>query len=126
MRMVASSRDTEATPAPAVEISLVVWKRGKEAEASGKKRMTKRKERGTIQKRRTIIGKIIMKIKKAVIPVAGKGTRFLPITKQIPKEMIPILDRPIIQYVVEEAIQAGVEQINFYHLLWEGGPRKLF
>jgi UTP--glucose-1-phosphate uridylyltransferase len=52
-----------------------------------------------------------MKIRKAVIPVAGKGTRFLPATKQIPKEMIPILDIPMIHYVVKEAADAGVEQI---------------
>ncbi len=54
-----------------------------------------------------------MKIKKAVIPVAGKGTRFLPATKEIPKEMIPILDRPMIHYAVEEAVLAGIEQIIF-------------
>ena len=45
-----------------------------------------------------------MKIKKAVIPVAGKGTRFLPATKQIPKEMIPIIDKPMIHYAVMEAV----------------------
>lgn len=54
-----------------------------------------------------------MKIKKAVIPVAGKGTRFLPATKQIPKEMIPILDRPMIHYCVEEAVLSGIEEIVF-------------
>ncbi len=54
-----------------------------------------------------------MKIKKAVIPVAGKGTRFLPATKQIPKEMIPLVDRPMIHYAVEEAVKAGIEQIIF-------------
>lgn len=54
-----------------------------------------------------------MKIRKAVIPVAGKGTRFLPATKQIPKEMIPIINIPMIQYVVEEAAGAGIEQIIF-------------
>lgn len=52
-------------------------------------------------------------IKKAVIPVAGLGTRFLPITKTIPKEMLPIIDRPAIQYVVEEAVQAGISEIIF-------------
>jgi UTP--glucose-1-phosphate uridylyltransferase len=51
--------------------------------------------------------------RKAVIPVAGKGTRFLPITKEIPKEMLPLLDLPIIYYVVEEAIKAGIEHIIF-------------
>jgi UTP--glucose-1-phosphate uridylyltransferase len=54
-----------------------------------------------------------MKIRKAVIPVAGKGTRFLPATKEIPKEMIPIIDRPMIHYAVEEAVMAGIEEIIF-------------
>lgn len=54
-----------------------------------------------------------MKIKTAVIPVAGKGTRFLPATKEIPKEMIPILQKPMIHYVVEEAIHSGIERIVF-------------
>ena len=53
------------------------------------------------------------KIKKAVFPVAGMGTRFLPATKATPKEMLPIVDKPIIQYGVEEAIKAGVEEIIF-------------
>ena len=52
-----------------------------------------------------------MEIKKAVIPAAGWGTRFLPITKSIPKEMLPILDKPIIQYVVEEAVNSGISDI---------------
>ena len=52
-----------------------------------------------------------MKITKAVIPVAGKGTRFLPATKEIPKEMLPLLDRPMIHYVVEEAVSSGIEEI---------------
>jgi len=50
-------------------------------------------------------------VRKAVIPAAGLGTRFLPATKSIPKEMLPIVDRPAIQYVVEEAIGAGIEDI---------------
>ena len=54
-----------------------------------------------------------MNIKKAVIPVAGLGTRFLPATKSIPKEMFPIVDRPSIQYIVEEALKSGIEQIIF-------------
>lgn len=54
-----------------------------------------------------------MKIKKAIIPVAGKGTRFLPATKQTPKEMLPILNYPMIHYVVKEAIDSGIEQIIF-------------
>lgn len=52
-------------------------------------------------------------IKKAVIPAAGFGTRFLPATKVIPKELLPIVDKPGIQYIVEEAIEAGVEEIVF-------------
>ncbi|MGB0174884.1 MAG: UTP--glucose-1-phosphate uridylyltransferase GalU [Acholeplasmataceae bacterium] len=50
-------------------------------------------------------------IKKAVIPAAGYGTRFLPITKAIPKEMLPIIDRPTIEFIVEEAKQSGIEEI---------------
>ena len=53
------------------------------------------------------------KIKKAVLPVAGFGTRFLPATKAIPKEMLAIIDKPLIQYAVEEAISAGAEEIIF-------------
>jgi len=52
-------------------------------------------------------------IKKAVIPVAGLGTRFLPATKAQPKEMLPIVDKPVIQYIVEEAVKAGIRQIIF-------------
>ena len=51
------------------------------------------------------------KIKKCVIPVAGFGTRFLPATKALPKEMLPIIDKPVMQYIVEEAIRAGCEDI---------------
>ncbi|UMZ74734.1 UTP--glucose-1-phosphate uridylyltransferase GalU [Natranaerofaba carboxydovora] len=51
------------------------------------------------------------KVKKAVIPAAGLGTRFLPATKAVPKEMLPILDKPTIQYIVEEAIESGIEDI---------------
>lgn len=54
---------------------------------------------------------ILSRVKKAVIPAAGMGTRFLPATKVLPKEMLPIIDRPIIQYVIEEAIDAGIEDI---------------
>lgn len=52
-----------------------------------------------------------MKVKKAVIPAAGLGTRFLPATKTVPKELLPIVDKPILLYVVEEAIKAGIEDI---------------
>src|SRR5262245_723787 len=51
------------------------------------------------------------RVRKAVIPAAGYGTRFLPVTKSVPKEMLPIVDRPVIQYVVEEAVGSGIEQI---------------
>ena len=54
-----------------------------------------------------------MNIKKAVFPVAGFGTRFLPATKATPKEMLPIIDKPIIQYAVEEALDAGINEFIF-------------
>jgi UTP--glucose-1-phosphate uridylyltransferase len=54
-----------------------------------------------------------MKVTKAVFPVAGLGTRFLPATKAIPKEMLPIVDKPLIQYAVEEAIAAGINELIF-------------
>jgi UTP--glucose-1-phosphate uridylyltransferase len=55
----------------------------------------------------------IKPVRKAVFPVAGLGTRFLPATKAIPKEMLPIVDRPLIQYAVDEAREAGIEQLIF-------------
>lgn len=54
-----------------------------------------------------------MRIRKAVLPVAGLGTRVLPATKAIPKELLPVVDRPVIQYVVDEALEAGIEHIIF-------------
>jgi len=54
---------------------------------------------------------MIKPIKKAVIPVAGLGTRMLPATKAIPKELLPVYDRPIIEHVVKEAIAAGITEI---------------
>ena len=54
-----------------------------------------------------------MRVKKAVFPVAGLGTRFIPATKAMAKEMLPVVDKPIIQYAVEEAFNAGIEQIVF-------------
>src|ERR1044071_6981945 len=54
-----------------------------------------------------------MKVRKAVIPVAGLGTRFLPATKAVPKELLPIIDIPSIQYVVQEAVDSGIEEIIF-------------
>ncbi|MBQ3970806.1 MAG: UTP--glucose-1-phosphate uridylyltransferase, partial [Selenomonadaceae bacterium] len=53
----------------------------------------------------------MQKIRKAVIPAAGYGTRFLPVTKATPKEMLPIVDKPTIQYIVEEALASGIEEI---------------
>ena len=53
------------------------------------------------------------KVRKAVFPVAGLGTRFLPATKAVPKEMLTVVDRPLIQYAVEEALEAGIEQMIF-------------
>ncbi|MEJ2362351.1 MAG: UTP--glucose-1-phosphate uridylyltransferase GalU [Gammaproteobacteria bacterium] len=55
----------------------------------------------------------VKKIKKAVFPVAGMGTRFLPATKASPKEMLPVVDKPLIQYAVEEAVEAGMDQMIF-------------
>ena len=55
----------------------------------------------------------MQKIRKAVFPVAGLGTRFLPATKASPKEMLPVVDKPLIQYAVEEALDAGIEQMIF-------------
>ena len=52
-----------------------------------------------------------MKIRKAIIPAAGLGTRFLPATKAQPKEMLPIVDKPTLQYIIEEAIASGIEEI---------------
>jgi UTP--glucose-1-phosphate uridylyltransferase len=59
------------------------------------------------------ISSSIKPVRKAVFPVAGLGTRFLPATKAIPKEMLPIIDRPLIQYAVDEAREAGIEQLIF-------------
>ena len=53
------------------------------------------------------------KVRKAVLPVAGMGTRFLPATKAVPKEMLPVVDKPVVQYAVEEALEAGIEQFVF-------------
>jgi UTP--glucose-1-phosphate uridylyltransferase len=53
------------------------------------------------------------KVKKAILPVAGFGTRFLPATKAQPKEMLPVVDKPVVQYLVEEAVAAGIEEIIF-------------
>ena len=63
-----------------------------------------------------------MKIRKAVIPAAGLGTRFLPATKSMPKEMLPIIDKPVIHYVVEETISSGIEDI---HIVTGRGKRSI-
>ena len=55
----------------------------------------------------------IKKVRKAVLPVAGLGTRFLPATKAIPKEMLTVVDKPLIQYAVEECIASGIEHVIF-------------
>lgn len=52
-----------------------------------------------------------MKVRKAIIPAAGLGTRFLPATKAMPKEMLPIVDKPTIQYIVEEAVNQGLKTL---------------
>ncbi|MDP6190797.1 MAG: sugar phosphate nucleotidyltransferase, partial [Gammaproteobacteria bacterium] len=53
------------------------------------------------------------KITKAVLPVAGLGTRFLPVTKSVPKELLPLVDRPCLEYIVAEAVEAGLDEIIF-------------
>ena len=57
--------------------------------------------------------KFSKKIRKAIFPVGGLGTRFLPATKSIPKEMLPVLDKPLVQYAVDEALEAGIEEFIF-------------
>ncbi|MFW8644372.1 sugar phosphate nucleotidyltransferase [Rhizobium beringeri] len=66
------------------------------------------------------------KVRKAVFPVAGLGTRFLPATKAVPKEMLTVVDKPIIQYVVDEAIEAGIEHLVFRHRTQQARHRRLF
>src|SRR6266852_6921387 len=65
---------------------------------------------GALGHRRTLEG-MAAKVRKAVFPAAGLGTRFLPATKAQPKEMLPLVDKPSIQYVVEEAVMAGLRDI---------------
>jgi UTP--glucose-1-phosphate uridylyltransferase len=55
----------------------------------------------------------IKPVKTAVFPVGGQGTRFLPATKAMPKEMLPVVDKPLLQYAVDEAIAAGIERLVF-------------
>jgi len=68
----------------------------------------------------------MMKVRKAVFPAAGLGTRFLPATKAQPKEMLPLVDKPIIQYGVEEALSAGCDQNHHYHRPGQAGDRDHF
>jgi UTP--glucose-1-phosphate uridylyltransferase len=75
----------------------------KASAGSGEKRLSGTSKRG--------ITKLNSKVKRAVIPAAGLGTRFLPLTKAQPKEMLPVVDKPVIQYVVEEAVASGIEDI---------------
>lgn len=65
-------------------------------------------------------------IRKAVFPVAGMGTRFLPATKSIPKEMLPLVDRPLIQYAVDEARAAGIEEFIFVTAAGKGALEDYF
>lgn len=65
-------------------------------------------------------------IRKAVFPVAGMGTRFLPATKAIPKEMLPLVDRPLIQYAVDEAREAGIEEFIFVTAAGKGALEDYF
>lgn len=67
-----------------------------------------------------------MKVKKAIIPVAGKGTRFLPATKEVPKELLPIINIPMIYYVVKEAIDSGIETIIFVNSKGKESIEKFF
>ena len=62
------------------------------------------------------------KVRKAVIPAAGLGTRFLPATKAQPKEMLPIVDKPTLQYIIEEAVASGIEEI----LIITGRNKKIY
>ena len=57
-----------------------------------------------------------MKVRKAVIPAAGLGTRMLPATQTVPKEMLPLVDKPVIQYIIEEAVAAGIEDLSLIHI----------
>ena len=65
-------------------------------------------------------------ITKAVIAAAGRGTRFLPVVKSYPKELVPILSKPNIQYLIEEAIGAGITEIAIVHRLGENSLEKYF
>ncbi len=68
----------------------------------------------------------MQRIRTAVFPVAGRGTRFLPATKASPKEMLPIVDKPLIQYAVDEALAAGAERLDLRHRLHQARDRGPF
>jgi len=67
-----------------------------------------------------------MKITKAILPVAGLGTRFFPATKAVPKELLPVIDKPVIQYLVEEAAASGIQEIIFVISKEKRAIRKYF
>jgi UTP--glucose-1-phosphate uridylyltransferase len=69
--------------------------------------------RGSARSSAGVVHASTRRVRKAVFPVAGLGTRFLPATKAVPKEMLPIVDRPLIQYAVDEAVAAGIEEMIF-------------
>ena len=79
----------------------------------GSRRARRNRSRARLQRNRTSHTPMTNRVRKAVFPVAGLGTRLLPATKSIPKEMITIVDRPLIQYAVDEAREAGIEQMIF-------------
>ena len=61
------------------------------------------------------------RLRTVIFPVAGLGTRFLPATKVVPKEMLPVMDRPLIQWATDEAVAAGADTLVVGSALWEGG-----
>ncbi len=67
-----------------------------------------------------------MNVRTAVIPAAGQGTRFLPISKAVPKEMLPLVDRPVIQYAVEQAVEAGIERVVLVTSAGKGATEEYF
>jgi len=67
-----------------------------------------------------------MAVKKAVIPIAGLGTRFLPLTKAVPKEFLPLVDKPVLQYIIEEALASGIKEIIFVNRPEKKGILKYF
>ena len=67
-----------------------------------------------------------MKVRKAIIPAAGYGTRFLPATKSMPKEMLPIIDKPTIQYIVEEAVSRYWRNTDYHELTKEFNWKSLW